>query len=96
MVLIPNPRSEPHLVSNLQHELFDADDDNNAEEKRNSHFQPHEELKEILAQILPFLDGEHAFENLAAEVGVKRSAVEKVLEALEGRGWILGWKGISS
>lgn len=53
-----------------------------------------EESREILGVILPFLDGEHAFEGLATGLGLKRSAVERVLEGLEGRGWLRSLKSI--
>lgn len=53
-----------------------------------------EESREILAKILPLFDGEHAFEEFATSLGLRRSGVERVIEGLEERGWIRGLKSI--
>lgn len=74
LVLVKNPKDYPYLLGHLQADLEDWD----------------AESLEILGLILPFLDGEHAFEGLAIQLGLKRGKVERVLEDLEGRGWIRG------
>ena len=46
------------------------------------------ELRENLTSILPHLDGEHAFEEIAAREGVKRAQVEECLADLEKKGFL--------
>lgn len=78
MVIVKDPRNEAFLLEHLSANLVEGD----------------MEGKEILAAILPFLDGEHAFEDLAMEVGMKRSGIERVIEGLEGKGWLRCVKSI--
>ncbi|KAF2171445.1 hypothetical protein M409DRAFT_18562 [Zasmidium cellare ATCC 36951] len=47
------------------------------------------EFRENFSLILPHLDGEHAFEEIAARVGVKRGKVEEWLLELEKKGWLV-------
>lgn len=47
------------------------------------------EFRENFSLILPHLDGEHAFEEIAARVGLKRSKVEDWLGELEKKRWLM-------
>ncbi|CZT16747.1 uncharacterized protein RCC_02582 [Ramularia collo-cygni] len=52
------------------------------------------ENRDVLAAILPFFNGEHAFEEIAIGLGLKRSSVERVIEGLEAKGWVKSLKSI--
>lgn len=54
-----------------------------------------EEMRENLPALLPHLDGEHAFEEIAAREGLKRARVEEWLNELEGRGWLMSVRYVS-
>ncbi|KAK4635141.1 Nitrogen permease regulator 3 [Fulvia fulva] len=47
------------------------------------------ELAEHFSSFLHLLDGEHAFEDIAARIGVKRVKVEEWLADFETRGWLM-------
>ncbi|KAK4506408.1 hypothetical protein PRZ48_000138 [Zasmidium cellare] len=51
------------------------------------------EFRENFSLILPHLDGEHAFEEIAATVGLKRSKVEEWLHELEKKRWLMTVRG---
>jgi hypothetical protein len=53
-----------------------------------------DELRDIVTNVVPLLDGECAFEEFAARLGVKRGRVEEVVEDLERRGWLRTVKSV--
>lgn len=53
-----------------------------------------EELAERLDTLLPHFDGEHAFEEIAAREGLKRSSVESWLDSLQRDGWLVSFRSL--
>jgi hypothetical protein len=50
---------------------------------------PTTESKALFEVILPYLDGDHAFETIAARTGSKRASVEECLESLDRKGLLV-------
>jgi hypothetical protein len=68
--------SETRLISKVKQGLVsgDGDDDDDEDER------------ELFELVLPYLDGEHCLEEIAAAIGRKRARVEECLEGLENQG----------
>lgn len=99
----PNTRSSKRLSSETTSKHSESDDDfilitnpsqpsSDEIAKLLSHL-PFElsnvEFRDNLPLILPQLDGEHAVEEIAARVGLKRGKVEEWLGELEKKGWLM-------
>ncbi|KAK4547451.1 hypothetical protein LTR36_001107 [Oleoguttula mirabilis] len=55
---------------------------------------PDPELRERFSQLLPYFDGEHAFEEIAAEEAMKRAKVEEWAALLDREGHLLTFRSV--
>ena len=78
--LIMNPRSPSALESSCIEHVRESIADG--------------ELTERFDTLLPYFDGEHAFEEIAAREGLKRSSVETWLDMLQRDGWLVSFRSL--